>query len=174
MEKPNPRRLPSNLLGIQGHARKDDLRALVQDSVLSFVTMRRDVAMTKLRAEHPGLPPATLAQMLDDIQPVYEEFDPVVELAIMAADHRNEIGMRRQAATEAAKYLRPQLKAIEVDFSPLTPEAEAERQMLSARIAEVLGRVADDKAGVVIDVEPNQPAGAEDDEPEEEDDGEEK
>lgn len=111
------------------------LRAMVQDSVHHFTMLRREEAYRSFESEH-NRPPT--AEELDQIQPLMEEFDPVVELAIMGADRRNEPTLRRQALSDAAQYLRPKLSAVAMLDDPETIKANAQRQELAKRLAAIM------------------------------------
>ena len=133
---------------------KVELRAAVQDSVREFTIMRRERILPDIVALHPDWTDEMVQQELDFRQPQYDEYDPVVQLAVMAADHSNSPELRRQAAGEAAQYLRPKLKSIEMVVDPLSEETRAERAELAARLVGLLEAGAAAKRAVVVDVVP--------------------
>lgn len=143
---------------------KAELRGTVQDSVAEFTRLRREALLPAIRSANPGASEEYIMACLDEKQPLYEEYDPVVQMALMAADHSNSVELRRQAAAETAQYLRPKLKSVEVVLNPETPEERAERTSLAARLAGALESLASAKqSGVMIDVTPShEPERAED------------
>ena len=73
-----------------------------------------------------------LAELLEEKFPGY---DPVVQLAGFANDENNDLSLRSSCAKEVAKYVRPQLKAIEhstqaggmnIVWSTGVPDAESD------------------------------------------------
>jgi hypothetical protein len=111
------------------------LRAKVQDAVHHFTMLRRQEIYGKFQEQH-GRPPT--AEELDNLQPMSEEFDPVVELALIGIDYRNETGLRRQALAEAAQYLRPKLSAVAVSDDPDTLVEAAQKNELAKRLVGVM------------------------------------
>jgi hypothetical protein len=120
----------------QPHVRsKTALRAAAQDAVHHFTSLKRDEIRARYLEEH-GEP--ICERMLDQIQPLIEEYDPVVELAIMAADYSNEPSLRRQANSDAAPYLRPKLSAVSIVDSPEAIEHEDQKNQLAANLVGLL------------------------------------
>ena len=107
------------------------LRAKVQETVHHFTLLRRQEIYAQFE-EREGRPPT--AEELDALQPLVEEFDPVVELAIIGADYRNETSLRRQALSDAAQYLRPKLSAVAMLDDPETLSAQAQKQELAKKL----------------------------------------
>lgn len=128
--KPEPREI----------SRRDriGLRAMVQESVHHFTMLRRQEVYARFQAEH-GRPPT--AEELDAIQPMMEEFDPVVELAIIGADYRNETALRRQALSDAAQYLRPKLSAVAMLDDPERATEQAQKEQLARRLTDLMAAV---------------------------------
>lgn len=114
------------------------LRAMVQESVHQFTVLRRQEAYVLFEQEH-SRPPT--AEELDAIQPMMEEFDPVVELAIIGADHRNETALRRQALSDAAQYLRPKLSAVAMLDDPERATEQAQKEQLARRLTDLMAAV---------------------------------
>lgn len=114
------------------------LRAMVQESVHQFTVLRRQEAYVLFEQER-GRPPT--AEELDAIQPMMEEFDPVVELAIIGADHRNETALRRQALSDAAQYLRPKLSAVAMLDDPERATEQAQKEQLARRLTDLMAAV---------------------------------
>lgn len=117
---------------------KAELRSLVQDAVHKHTMMLQDKLVRELMEQNPDWTMEQARLRADEIQPVIEEYDPVAELAMMAADSRNKTDLRRQAHSDAAQYLRPKLKTIEHIDDPLTREAEVERYSLAERLGQLL------------------------------------
>ena len=111
------------------------LRAKVQDAVHHFTMLRREEAHARFVREN-GRPPT--AMELDELQPLVEEFDPVVELALIGADYRNETSLRRQALAEAAQYLRPKLSAVAVMDDPENLTEQAQKNELVKRLMSMM------------------------------------
>lgn len=107
------------------------LRAKVQETVHHFTLLRRQEIYAQFQLKE-GRPPT--AEELDSLQPLMEEFDPVVELAIMGSDYRNEAALRRQALSDAAQYLRPKLSAVAMLDDPETLSAQAQKQELAKKL----------------------------------------
>ena len=60
-----------------------------------------------------GTPNKRKSVLLKRLQEEFEEYHPVVELAKIANDKDADITIRLQANKEVAKYVEPQLKAVE-------------------------------------------------------------
>lgn len=104
---------------------KKELRDAVTEAVRDFTTLRRQQDLDN------DISPA-------DAQPIIEDYCPVTELALAGADYRNKPELRLQANANAAKFLRPTLKAIEVTNDP---DENDSRRELSAVLAEmIIGR----------------------------------
>ena len=101
------------------------------------------------------IPPDTL----DELQPRIEEWDPVVELSLISCDYSIDVNLRRQANSDAAQYLRPKLKSIELLEDPASIEAQEQRNALAHRLVGLLNSVARAKqetsADIVVDVTPS-------------------
>lgn len=105
---------------------KDELRAKIQETTHRYTALLRQELQRKWRegwrVGANGLvpPPDTGARLgeeippglLDALQPAIEEYDPVVELALIAVDYGNEPNLRRLANTDAAPYLRAKMASI--------------------------------------------------------------
>ena len=115
------------------------LRAMCQEAVHEFTILRRRQATDDFVEKHERPP---TEDELDRIQPLMEEFDPVVELAILSADHRNEPALRAQAANAAAQYLRPKLSAVTMMEDPETLAAAASKRELAVKLLGVMNMVA--------------------------------
>lgn len=88
-----------------------------------------------------GTPNKDKQELLDAIQAHVEEkfgtvgWDPVLQMAVFAADEENEKALRLNAAKEVAQYVKPKLKAIEMsgpDGGPILTEAVGAKQRLAA------------------------------------------
>ena len=119
------------------------LRAMCQESVHHFTMLRRQELYDQICTER-GTPPTE--QELDALQPLNEEFDPVVELALIAVDRRNDVSTRRQALSDAAQYLRPKLSAVAHLEDPANLVAESKNQELAMRLVQAMEVVARSKA----------------------------
>lgn len=136
---------------------KVELRALTQEAVLHFTSMKRETIAERWRRGERlsangmwyvpegenlvtgvDIPPA----ILDAIQPAIEEYDPVVELAIIATDYANEPNLRRQANANAAEFLRPKLKSIELIDDPRNQEILEEKNRLASSLVGILDAMA--------------------------------
>lgn len=118
------------------------LRAMCQDSVHHFTMLRRQELCDQITEER-GFPPTE--KELDALQPLSEEFDPVVELALIAVDRRNDVTIRRQALSDAAQYLRPKLSAVAHLEDPNNLVAESRNQELALRLVQAMEVVARSK-----------------------------
>lgn len=108
---------------------------MVQDAVEEWSHLRRDHIRAQYLEEHSTEP---TEQQIDELQPYYSEWDPVVNLSVIAADHRNKVEIRRQASADAAQYLRPKLKSIELLEDPESLELQREKSTLSERLVTIL------------------------------------
>jgi hypothetical protein len=123
---------------------------MCQESVHHFTMLRRYELAESYREEHGDDPPA---QWLDARQPLIEEFDPIVELSIIAADYRNDPNLRRQANSDAAQYLRPKLSAVAMLEDPEALSAQAEKIALARKLVGLMDVVARAKAEVSAEVQ---------------------
>ena len=111
---------------------KIELRARVQEAVLEFTRLRQPESVKEREAAQAeydkivkqndvlvaqGQPPQPLPEV-PPAQEIEEEYDPVVALALAAVDVRNTVNIRVRCHSEAAQYLRPKLKSIEVKEDP--------------------------------------------------------
>lgn len=134
---------------------KAELRAAMQDSVMEFTRLRRERLLPDLRAAHPHATPEELKAKLDEMQPLFHEYDPVIELAIMGADYRNSPELRRQANSEAAQYVRPKLKSVEFTVDPNSATELEARRALAGRLVGLLDAAAAAKRDTIVEVEAN-------------------
>jgi hypothetical protein len=134
---------------------KAELRAQVQDSVHKMVHDRRALIWIQLTRDHPEMTEREVQLTMDQMQPEYPEFDPVVEMAVAATDHRNPPEVRGRMLIEVAQYLRPKLKSIELVPGDGDPAVDAERRALADRLVRLLDSAAAEKR--TIDVTPGQP-----------------
>lgn len=137
---------------------KAELRALIQDRVHEFTTMRREAEVRELMEKGLSLEEAN-AQALTE---VIEDYDPVAQMAIMAVDPRNKIDLRRSCHSDVAQYVRPKLKSVEVTADPEALETLSERQQLSSRLVALLETAA---LGKKSSDQPTPPAPPEEDPP---------
>lgn len=148
-EQTLPARRPSSL--------KDriDLRVQMQDAVYEFTRLRREELWRELTEKHQDWDQERVQREVDRLQPEYQEYDPVVQLAIIAADGRSSVDQRISAAGRAAEYVRPKLKSVEVTVGEHDPEVQQQKRELIGRLAEFLNAGAGAKRATVIDVTPN-------------------
>jgi len=106
---------------------KKPLRDAVARAVLDFTTLRRQQDIQN------GITP-------DEAQPVLEDYCPVVQLALAGSDNRNPAALRVVAHGQAAKFLRPTLKAIEHTNDP--NENESRRDLSAALMQLIADRAA--------------------------------
>lgn len=137
---------------------KIELRVAMQDTVDEFVRLRRQELWADLTEQHPEWSQERIQAAVDRAQPEYQEYDPVVHLATMAVDHRNAAELRRQAASNAAEYVRPKLKSVEMRMDVDTSEAREQKSLLFDQLRGLLESAALAKRGATIDVTPNPPA----------------
>jgi len=100
--------------------------------------MLRERLLPRLREKHPEKSEAELAILLDESQPAYAEYDPVVAMSMLAVDHSNPVELRLRAHSEVAQYVRPKLKSIEMTVDPASEEEVAVRRELAARLVGLL------------------------------------
>lgn len=117
---------------------KINLRATVQMSVHEYTALKRD----ELKAKNPDMTP----RELDALQPEIQEYDPVVQLALMGSDYSRDPALRRQANADAAQYLRPKLKSVEMLGDPRLVESQKERDALAHRLVDVMDIMAKAKS----------------------------
>ena len=60
-----------------------------------------------------GVPNKRKAALLKRLEQDFPDYHPVAELAKIANDKENDVATRLQANKEVAKYVEPQLKAVE-------------------------------------------------------------
>lgn len=121
---------------------KTELRALVQESVLEFTSLRRDEISREYKKEHgKKISPA----LLDEKQPLITEYDPVVQLSLMGSDYSQKVELRRQANADAAQYLRPKLKSIEVLEDPASLALQEEKNKLAEKLFMLMNAAAEGK-----------------------------
>lgn len=104
---------------------KAELRALVQESVFKFTTAKREADLAK------GIDPELA-------QPVYENYDPVVELALFSVDKTVPQADRIRCNAEVAQYLRPKLKSVEITEDPEALALQDEKLQLAKQLTEML------------------------------------
>lgn len=128
------------------------LRAMVQETIHHFTQLRRREAYDDFLREQGRAPTES---ELDRIQPLIEEFDPVVELAIIGADARNKVELRRQALADAAGYLRPKLSAVQMLDDPETLQQAAQKKELAVRLTALMDVLVTAKRSSAADPEPS-------------------
>jgi disulfide oxidoreductase YuzD len=64
----------------------------------------------------PGTPNKERRTLLETIEDKYPGYNPVLSLVDIANDPENDINLRFQANKEVAKYISPQLKAVEINI----------------------------------------------------------
>lgn len=151
---------------------KTELRAMTQEAVLEFTELRREQIRRLWRDEgwrigsvmgvaqlvpppspgSPGWQAPTIGdeisdEVLDQLQPLIDEYDPVVELSLIAVDNRNDVTTRRQAHAEAAQYLRPKLKSIEILEDPESIELQNKKAEMAERMVDILDAMAQARRG---------------------------
>lgn len=130
---------------------KAELRAAMQESTHQFTTLLRQRLLPGLRQKHPDKSEQEIAELLDSIQPAYEEYDPVIAMSLIAVDHSNPVDLRLRAHSEVAQYTRPKLKSIEMTVDPASEEEVAVRRELAGRLVGLLEMAAGAKAATTID-----------------------
>lgn len=118
---------------------KTELRVLTQEAVHEFTMMKRQEIAEAYRKQHNKTIPPLL---LDSLQPEIQEYDPVVALSVIAADYSQKIEIRRQANADAAQFLRPKLKSIELVDDPRNQELQDQKNQLASRMVDILEAMA--------------------------------
>lgn len=107
--EPAPRRMSQRA---KRERETGDLRALLADVVHEYTYLRRRDQIRK-------------GYLPDDAQEVIDEYDPVVQMALIGARTDLPLDLRLAANAQVAKFVRPQLKSVENNNSR---EAEQEAQ----------------------------------------------
>lgn len=124
---------------LAAEARKSSLRAMTQERVHHFTHLKREEIRKNFFLEHGY---EIDESELDRLQPLIEEYDPVVELSLIASDYALEPSIRRQANSDAAQYLRPKLSAVKIMDDPEAVEVENQKMRLANRLVEVMETMA--------------------------------
>ncbi len=128
---------------------KAELRSMVHEDVLAMTRARRQTIWERITREQPELTQEQVQSMVDQEQPEYMDYDPVVAMAVMSANTSYPVEVRLRAMAESAQYLRPKLKSIEMVVGD--SETKAERDELASRLVGLLDAAAAAKRGTVID-----------------------
>lgn len=80
--------------------------------------------------------------VLDGLQPLMEEYDPVIQLVVVAADWENTPELRLRANGLAAEYMHPKLKSIELTTDDDTKASLDQRNEIAGRMVEILEAMA--------------------------------
>lgn len=114
-------------LGPRRHRDTTDLRALLAETVREYTTLlRRDQIARGVKPEHA-------VEIVDN-------YDPVVEMALLAVRAKDDIALAANA--QVAKYVRPQLKSVEMISDQGTLEQAARKQAKAADLFQQLTDVA--------------------------------
>ena len=124
---------------------KAELRGAMQDEVRRHTAMLRERLLPALRVEMEGATEEEIMAELDFRQPLIDEFDPVIELAMIGANYAHSPELRRAALAESAQYVRPKLKSVELTVDPNSEEERAARAALADRLRGLLDAAADAK-----------------------------
>lgn len=130
---------------------KAQLRAIVQEDVLAMTRLRRNTIWAQLTKEHPDWAQTDVQAEVDRLQPEYQEYDPVVAMAVMSANHEHPVEVRLRAAAESAQYLRPKLKSIEMTVDPRSAEEVAVRRELASRLVGLLDAASAAKRATIVE-----------------------
>jgi hypothetical protein len=167
-ETPVPSSMPPGRLTLnKRYQTKHDRKAVRQllqqarDAALNFSEVKRDLIMRRwedgwridvvdgrdvLTPPAPGTSPEIGERIpeavLDHLQPLLVEFDPVIQMVIMGADWSNSPELRLRANGVSAEYLHPKLKSIELIDDGDTKELLDERNQLAARMVGILDAMA--------------------------------
>lgn len=128
---------------------KAELRAMVHEDVLEMTQARRHMIWERITKDQPELTQDQVQALVDLEQPEYQDYDPVVAMAVMSANTSYPVEVRLRAMAESAQYLRPKLKSIEMVVGD--SETRAEREELASRLVGLLDTAAAAKRGTVID-----------------------
>lgn len=106
-----------------------DLRARCAAAVHEFTTLKRAEQIRK------GVP-------VDKALDVTEEYDPVVEMALIAGDKSNTQELRLMANAQVARYLRPPMKAQEAPNDVAAAATEGRKREISQSLFAALNDIA--------------------------------
>ena len=123
---------------------KSSARGMVQDSVHRYTSLKRDEIRRRYFEENGEPIPE---EQLDLVQPLVEEYDPLVELALIAVDRENDVTLRRQANADVAPYVRPKLSAVHVESLQAKTIEHQEKEELSSRLLHLMEAFEADKRG---------------------------
>lgn len=129
-----------------------ELRASVEEAVLEHTRIRRQFLENEYRQQNPRATPAEVKLYLDANQPLYDAFDPVVQLAIFAADHANDPKLRRQAMSDVAPYLRPKLKQVEHINDPESLVIEERKNTIAQHLLDAMSKMSMSKMNQTSEV----------------------
>lgn len=143
------------------HARRElkALLATAREAALNFSEAKRelirrrwadgwrvDAVTGKLTPPDPQASPPRRVKIpdhvLDGLQPLMEEYDPVIQLVVVAADWENTPELRLRANGLAAEYMHPKLKSIELTTDDDTKDALDQRNEIAGRMVEILEAMA--------------------------------
>lgn len=116
---------------------KAELRALLQEKVHEFTELRRQQDLAELPPDQHEF-----AIREGRVQTIVEDYDPVVAMALVAADRRSSIELRVKCNSEVAGYVRPKLKSVEVTADPEAYETLEMRRKLSEELVGLLNAAA--------------------------------
>lgn len=105
---------------------------LIQERVHEYTELRRRADL------EAGMEP-------DAAQQIIEDYDPVVQLSLIAVDRRTKQDVMVKCAAEVAQYVRPKLKSVELTTDPEAMETITQRQELSSRLVGLLELAASGK-----------------------------
>lgn len=120
---------------------KAELRALIQERVHEHTLKLRQMEIERLVKDGMSETEAGIAAR----QQVIEDYDPVVQMAMVAVDAEVKPDMQIRCASEVAQYVRPKLKSVELTADPEALETLHERQELSSRLVGLLEMAAQAK-----------------------------
>lgn len=159
----SPSLLPSHRRAGQGRRDKAELRALVQEAVHEYSFLKNRTVRNQLLRTRPNISDEELEAAAAERQPVIEEYDPVVEMALVSVDHTQPTQLRMYAASQAAQYMRPKLKSVEVLADPDQIEADRKKADLAAQLVGLLNIAAQAKRDDGPAIDPRAGAASPDD-----------
>lgn len=124
--EPAPRRMSARA---KRERETGDLRALLADVVHEYTYLRRRDQIRR-------------GYLPEDAQEVIDEYDPVVQMALMGARTDLPLDLRLAANAQVAKFVRPTLKSVETHTTREAEQEAAERKSKAESIFDQLHEIA--------------------------------
>ena len=127
---------------------KASLRAACQEAVHEFTLLRHEVKVMEL-VKTGAYTEKEARSVASVTHPVIEEYDPVVELCLVGANPDVKVDLRVTANSNAAKYLRPALKSVELLEDPEDERVIEAKRVLCDQLVDLLDTAATAKRSSV-------------------------